>query len=117
MGCPGTTAAGPSTAARPSKAVAAGQRGGCRVAISDADLAIFATAPDVYARYVTDVRAEYPHVPADAWRRGRGDVLRHHLDKDRIYRTSAFAAREAAARTNLSVELARRHDPVTLAPG
>ncbi len=72
----------------------------------DADLAIFASAPEVYARYMTDVRAEYPHVPTDAWRHGRGDVLRHYLGKDRIYRTAAFAPREGAARANLRAELA-----------
>lgn len=75
--------------------------------VSDADLAILAAAPDRYARYVRQVRAEYVHVPDDAFRVGRAAVLRSLLDAGPLYRT-AFAAEhwEDRARANLAAELA-----------
>ncbi len=45
----------------------------------DADLWILAAPPERYDRYVTDVRAEYAHVPDDRWRAGRGGVLDRFL--------------------------------------
>jgi len=79
--------------------------------LADADLAILGADPDRYARYATDVRAEYAHVPDDAWASGRAAVLRGFLERPRIYRTErAHAALDAAARRNLAAELA------TLAP-
>ena len=47
---------------------------GC--ALSDADLAILAAAPERYAEYTADVRREYAHVPDDLFRAGRAAVLR-----------------------------------------
>ena len=46
---------------------------GC--ALSDADLAILAAAPERYAEYTADVRREYAHVPDDLFRAGRAAVL------------------------------------------
>ncbi|WP_454041244.1 DUF4031 domain-containing protein [Cellulosimicrobium sp. Marseille-Q8652] len=75
--------------------------------VSDADLAILAAAPDRYARYVRQVRAEYAHVPDDAFRAGRAAVLRSLVATAPLYRTSAAAMRwEAQARANLVAELA-----------
>ncbi|OLT53462.1 DUF4031 domain-containing protein [Cellulosimicrobium sp. CUA-896] len=74
--------------------------------VSDADLAILAAAPDRYARYVRQVRAEYAHVPDDAFRAGRAAVLRSLLGAGPLYRT-AYAAEhwEDRARSHLSAEL------------
>ena len=76
--------------------------------VSDADLAILASAPDRYARYVTQVRAEYAHVPDAAFAVGRAAVLEQLVATTPLFRTSAGAARwEATARSNLRAELAR----------
>ncbi|MBD5786832.1 DUF4031 domain-containing protein [Cellulosimicrobium terreum] len=74
--------------------------------VSDADLAILAAAPDRYARYVRQVRAEYAHVPDDGFRSGRATVLRSLLAGGALYRTPTAAARwEARAQANLRAEL------------
>ena len=73
----------------------------------DADLAVLAAAPVHYERYRRRVRAEYAHVPDDAWRRGRAAVLRSLLGRDRLFHSPGGRGREASARRNLLTELAR----------
>ncbi|MGN7703412.1 DUF4031 domain-containing protein [Cellulosimicrobium sp. 22601] len=74
--------------------------------VSDADLAILGSAPDRYARYVRQVRAEYAHVPDDAFRTGRAAVLRGLLGGGVLFRSPQGAARwEDRARHNLTAEL------------
>ena len=56
-------------------------------------------ARDEYAR---NVRAEYAHVPEDAWRRGRPAVLQRFLDAPVIHPDPSFrAVHEPQARANL----------------
>lgn len=75
--------------------------------LCDADLAILGAPPERYARYVTDVRREYGHVPDGSFRDARAQILRGFLDRPEIYRTPAGRTRwEAAARRNLTAELA-----------
>lgn len=75
--------------------------------LSDADLSTLAAPETEYAGYVAAVRAEYAHVPDDAWRTGRRTVLRALLDRPAIFHTPAGHERyEAAARSNISAELA-----------
>ncbi|MFF2269804.1 DUF4031 domain-containing protein [Cellulosimicrobium cellulans] len=75
--------------------------------VSDADLAILGSAPDRYARYVRQVRAEYAHVPDDAFRTGRAAVLRGLLGGGALFRTARGATLwEDRARANLTDELA-----------
>jgi predicted metal-dependent HD superfamily phosphohydrolase len=75
-------------------------------ALADADLAILGAAPDRYERYRVDVRAEYAHVPDDAWRTGRAAVLRRFLERRRLFHDDALHAElDAKARANLSAEL------------
>lgn len=75
-------------------------------ALLDADLAILGAAPADYERYRQAVRAEYAHVPDDAWRTGRAAVLRSLLAKDPLYRTAAARERWGDnARRNLRAEL------------
>jgi predicted metal-dependent HD superfamily phosphohydrolase len=73
----------------------------------DADLAILAARPVLYARYVDAVRAEYSALSDDEWRTGRAAVLGQLLDRPAIYSTEP-AARwwDERARSNLTAELA-----------
>jgi predicted metal-dependent HD superfamily phosphohydrolase len=74
--------------------------------VLDADLAILASPPAVYAAYVAGVRAEHSHVDDAGWRTGRGVVLRRFLDRPAIFWTAPMRAREPRARANLAAELA-----------
>ncbi|MCB7136710.1 DUF4031 domain-containing protein [Cellulosimicrobium marinum] len=75
--------------------------------VCDADLAILAAAPDRYARYVRQVRAEYAHVPDDAFRAGRAAVLSGLLGAGPLFRSPSAAERwEVTARANVEGELA-----------
>jgi predicted metal-dependent HD superfamily phosphohydrolase len=74
--------------------------------LADADLAILAAAPADYDRYATAVRAEYAHVPDDAFRAGRAAVLEALAELPSLYRVVPERAEwEPRARTNLAREL------------
>jgi predicted metal-dependent HD superfamily phosphohydrolase len=73
----------------------------------DCDLSILAAAPDRYDRYVEGIRAEYGHVDAETFRKGRAALLEDFLAGPYIFHTHSFRAeREARARSNLERELA-----------
>lgn len=85
--------------------VVEGDRNGA--VLTDADLAILGAPRARYARYASDVRAEYAHLDHEVWRIGRSAVLRGFLRRPRIYVTDRAHARfDAAARANLAQELA-----------
>ena len=73
-----------------------------------ADLAVLAAEPSRYADYATAVRREYAHVDDDAWRAGRGAVLRTLLDGARSSSPPELGLDEweRRARANLTSELA-----------
>lgn len=73
----------------------------------DADLAILATRPVLYERYIGAVRAEYDALSDDDWRAGRAAVLNRLLNRPVLYATEP-ASRwwDARARSNLTAELA-----------
>ncbi|MET8153949.1 metal-dependent phosphohydrolase [Actinoplanes sp. NPDC049668] len=74
--------------------------------LCDADLAILASDPDGYAAYTAAIRREYAHVPDDAFRGGRAQVLKALLELPSIYRHPPLrAAWEDLARANLEAEL------------
>ena len=74
--------------------------------LCDADLAILASDDQAYASYTAAIRREYAHVPEDAFRDGRAQVLKALLELPSIYRLDPLrAAWEAKARANLSREL------------
>lgn len=78
----------------------------------DADLAVLGSDPDAYERYRNAVRAEYAHVSDDAWRIGRGNVLRSLLHREPLYATPRARARwEERAKANLAAELSSLGDP------
>jgi predicted metal-dependent HD superfamily phosphohydrolase len=73
----------------------------------DLDLSVLASPGSAYAAYSDGVRAEYAWVGADAYREGRGHVLRSFLNREAIYLTPELrAAWEDRARHNLARELA-----------
>jgi predicted metal-dependent HD superfamily phosphohydrolase len=73
----------------------------------DADLWILSAPASRYAEYRAQVRAEYRHVPDDAFRAGRAAVMGPFLARDRIYRTGHAHRRWTdRARANLRHELA-----------
>lgn len=75
--------------------------------LSDADLAALAVPRDDYVRNTAAIRAEYHHVPDDAFRRGRVQVLVALLGGPGVFRTE-YARREweGPAQGNLRAELA-----------
>lgn len=74
---------------------------------TDADLAILGQPWAQYQAYAQQVRAEYKIYPDLLYKPGRKKVLRHFLEKARIYKTTPFFERyEVAARANLTQELA-----------
>ncbi|MCP2325745.1 putative metal-dependent HD superfamily phosphohydrolase [Hamadaea flava] len=82
-----------------------GDRNGALLA--DADLAVLARDWPSYLEYAAAVRAEYAHVPDDAFRSGRAAVLRSLLDLPALFRIPALAESwEEKARANLTRELA-----------
>jgi predicted metal-dependent HD superfamily phosphohydrolase len=75
--------------------------------LCDADLAILAGDDERYAAYAAAIRREYAHVPDDAFRAGREQVLKALLELPSIYRLAPLReAWEAKARANLATELA-----------
>jgi predicted metal-dependent HD superfamily phosphohydrolase len=74
--------------------------------LCDADLAILASDDDRYAEYTAAIRREYAHVPDEAFRAGRTQVLQALLELPSIYRLAPLKdAWEEKARANLTTEL------------
>ena len=73
--------------------------------LSDADLAALAVPAESYRQNSADIRAEYPDVSDEAFRKGRTRVLLALL-RGPVFRTDDGRRRwEAAARANLRAEL------------
>jgi predicted metal-dependent HD superfamily phosphohydrolase len=71
------------------------------------DLSILAAEPARYDAYAAAIRREFAHVPDDAYRAGRADVLKRFAARPVIFPDAAFAqALDAQARANLARELA-----------
>lgn len=69
----------------------------------DIDLAILGAAPERFAEYDRQVRAEYSWVPSPVYTMKRKAVLKSFLDRQHIYSTQHFRERyEAQARSNLA---------------
>lgn len=77
----------------------------------DADLSILGTPQAQYAAYTAAIRREYADVPGTVYRQGRAKVLRGFLERPCIFTTPEFASLEAAARRNLTTELAALERP------
>ena len=74
--------------------------------LCDADLAVLAGDDEAYAAYTAAVRREYAHVPDDAFKAGRAQVLKALLELPSIYRLAPLREQwEDRARANLTQEL------------
>ena len=60
--------------------------------LCDADLAILAADEERYAAYTAAIRREYAHVPDDAFKAGRAQVLKALLELPSIYRLAPLRA-------------------------
>jgi len=75
--------------------------------LCDADLAMLAGDPQRYKTYLTEIRAEYAHLPVEAFVRARIAIL-HKLDqRQTLFASPLGAAWEEPARQNLGAELHR----------
>ena len=75
-------------------------------AMHDADLWILSASPQRYATYREQVRAEYAHVPDDAFRTGRLAIMAPFAQRERLYRTDhAHTHWSERARTNVTREI------------
>jgi predicted metal-dependent HD superfamily phosphohydrolase len=84
---------------------AAGDRNG--EVLSDADLAPLAVSRDNYRLNSAAIRAEYPHIPDEVFRKGRLQVLAALLDGPGVFRSESGRRQwEAAARDNMRAEMA-----------
>lgn len=79
--------------------------------LTDADLCVLASPPDIYQAYTAAVRREYSFVPEQAFVAGRAAVLDGLLALPRLFHTPALRERwEDIARSNLTRELAGLRD-------
>lgn len=81
--------------------------GGDSAVLSDADLAILASDPQRYRTYLTKVREEYAHIPADEYLKGRRAIVSRLLARSPLYTSPLGSGWERQARENLTAELAR----------
>ena len=81
---------------------AAPARGGDEALLVDIDLAVLAAAPERFAEYERQIRAEYAAVPEALFRARRRALLDALLKRERLYGTAHFQRElEARARANL----------------
>lgn len=78
----------------------------CNV-LCDADLAMLAGDPQRYKTYLSEIRAEYAHLPVEEFVRARIAILRKLVNRESLFRTPLGAAWEGPARQNLQAELHR----------
>ncbi|MEM7666456.1 MAG: hypothetical protein AAF250_11420 [Pseudomonadota bacterium] len=72
----------------------------------DMDLGILGASEERFDIYEDQIRREYAHVPADAFREGRAKVLRHFAERERLYFSEwGRQSFEAKARANLARSL------------
>lgn len=75
--------------------------------MTDCDLAILGAPKAEFDAYDNNIRKEYAHVPAPAYKIGRKKVLQGFLDQPYIFKTQAFHDKyEAPARANLTAATA-----------
>ncbi len=75
--------------------------------LCDADLAMLAGDPQRYKTYLAEIRAEYAHLPVEAFVRARIAILRKLELRPTLFASPLGAAWEEPARQNLGAELHR----------
>ena len=79
--------------------------------LTDADLCVLASPPEIYLAYTAAIRREYAHVPDAAFAAGRAAVLQNLLSLPRLFHTSTLRDRwEDTARANMTRELSGLRD-------
>lgn len=79
--------------------------------LQDIDLSILGAEAELYDCYEGWIRQEYAFVPEEAFRKGRGAVLKSFLDQGVIYHTAELREKlEAPARNNLNRALGHLQD-------
>ena len=73
--------------------------------VMDIDMSILAGPIEKFHAYDNGIRAEYAHVPDEAYRQGRKKFLQSLLVKKNIFFTPAFKKMEPAARFNIQKAL------------
>jgi len=72
----------------------------------DMDLAILGSSEERYREYSQAIRKEYAWVTESAYREGRQKVLKHFIERDKIYFTDEMQGRyEKLARKNIQAEI------------
>jgi len=74
--------------------------------LTDCDLSILGSDPEVYDDYSKKIRKEYAHVPTKRFNKERKKILQK-INKGRIFHTPAGIHLEAQAKENLEREIAR----------
>ena len=78
-------------------------RDGDGALLVDLDLSILGATPETHARFESQIRAEYAHVPEEAFRAGRRRILEGFAARTTLYRVPEIAAEwERPARENLA---------------
>jgi predicted metal-dependent HD superfamily phosphohydrolase len=75
--------------------------------VRDADLAILAAPPDVFAGYEQAIRREYAMVRDQEFRAGRARILSGFASREPLFFTSIMQEYAGAARANLGAAIAR----------
>jgi predicted metal-dependent HD superfamily phosphohydrolase len=71
------------------------------------DLRILGAVPTLYDTYASAIRKEFAHIPDDAYRVGRAEVLRRFVARPVIYPDPVFAKQyDRQARENIAREIA-----------
>ncbi|KAF8201324.1 hypothetical protein K438DRAFT_1582262 [Mycena galopus ATCC 62051] len=73
----------------------------------DLDMSILADSSPVYEKYSQQIREEYSHYSAEAYRLGRSKVLQSFLLHDHIFLGSETESMERRARENIQGEINR----------
>lgn len=74
---------------------------------TDADLSILGASPEIYQRYIRQIRSEYRMFPDFLYKRGRKKVLHHFLGMQCIFKSEWFREHyEHTAKRNMQEELA-----------
>jgi len=71
----------------------------------DFDLAILGENEERYNAYARQIRREYSHIPDEAYRTGRAQVLERFLQVPSLFRTAPFKLVEDRARSNVRKEI------------
>lgn len=75
--------------------------------LCDAELAMLAAEPQRYKAYLTDVRAEYAHLPVEEFVRARIAIVHRLRKRRRLFASPMARPWEEPARQNLDAELQR----------